>query len=108
MIRERLLGVRERRAQLVERIATQRGEVFRIVEKLDRAAGWLDRVRSIGRRVLAHPLLIAGGVVLLVALRPRKVGRLLVTAYSLWRGWRTLRAGFDGFLPARAGPRTPY
>ncbi len=108
MIRERLLGVRERRAQLVERIAAQRGEVFLIVEKLDRAAGWIDRVRSIGHRVLAHPLLIAAGVVLLVALRPRKIGRLLVTAYSLWRGWRTLRDGFDRFIPARRATRRAY
>ena len=108
MMRERLLSLRERRAVLIGRIETQRGQVFRLVDKADRVTAWVDRARAIGRRVRAHPLWVAGGVALLVALRPRQVGKLLVPGLSLWRGWRTVRAMIDRFVPAQPRARRAY
>lgn len=100
MMRERLIALRERRAQLVARAETQRGEIFALFERADRVAAWFDRARDIGRGMRANPAWIAAAVALLIALRPRRAFRLAVTGYSLWRGWRRLRATIEQLLPS--------
>jgi len=101
MIREQLLALREKRALLVVRAGEQRDDVLVIVGKLDRAAAWYDRAKAIGRKLRANPLWVAAGVALLVAARPRKALKLFTTAYSLWRGWRNLKALLERFAPAQ-------
>jgi hypothetical protein len=99
MMRERLLEIRERRARLVADAEAQRIEVFALVDKADHVAHWFDRARNLGRRASAHPVWIAAGVALVVAIRPRNAFKLVATGFSLWRGWRTLRATVDRFVP---------
>jgi len=106
MIREQLLALREKRALLVGRAEEQRHDVLVIVARLERAAAWYDRARAMGRKVRANPLWVVAGVALLVAARPRKAVKLFTTAYSLWRGWRSLKALLERYAPApQAVPR---
>lgn len=99
MMREKLLGIRERRAQLVADAAAQRVRVFALVDQADRVAQLFDRARDLARKASAHPVWIATGVALIVALRPRNAFKLVATGFSLWRGWRGLRATIDRFVP---------
>jgi len=98
-MRERLIALRERRAQLIARAETERGEVFALVERADRIAVWFDRARAAGERLRTNPVWIAVGVAFIVALRPRKAFKLALTGYSMWRGWQQLRATIDRLLP---------
>lgn len=102
MIRERLLRLRERRAVLVARAEQQRDAVYGLVVRAETATAWFDRARTLLGKAREHPVWIAVGVALFVALRPRKSLRLLATGFSLWRGWRSLRASLE-----RIGPRQP-
>jgi hypothetical protein len=106
MMRERLLALRERRSLLVAQAAEQRAGAMKFVERLERATAWYERAKSVVLRLRAHPAWVAGGVALLVALRPRKAFKWLATAYSLWQGWRNLRTTLDRFSPAQ--PRRAY
>jgi hypothetical protein len=100
MIREKLLALRERRALLIAQAGEQRSDVLVIVGRVERAASWYDRAKAIGRKLRANPLWVAAGVALLVAVRPRKAAKLFTTAYSLWRGWRSLNRLIERYAPA--------
>lgn len=101
MMRERLLQIRERRATLVADAEAQRMQVFAVLDQADRVAQLFDRARDLARKASAHPVWIAAGVALIVALRPRGTFKLVATGFSLWRGWRSLRATIDRFVPPR-------
>jgi hypothetical protein len=105
LIRERLIALRERRATLVARSEHQREGVAALVGRAEIAFAWIDRVRSIGRTLRAHPAWVAAGVALLVALRPRKMLRLFGTGMTLWRGWRSLRAAYERYVPRQSAVR---
>ena len=108
MMREKLIGLRERRAQLVANADAQRGEVFSLIERADHVAVWVNRVRGIARQVRAHPVWIAAAVALIVALRPRTTFKLLASGYSLWRGWRRIRATIDRIVPTPQRARRAF
>ena len=108
MIRERLLAVRERRARLIAKAEGEREAVLATVKRVEAAAAWVDRGRALLRSAREHMVWIAGGVALLVALRPRKALALVLKAYSLWRSWRTLRAMLDRYVPSQAPARRAY
>ncbi len=98
-MRERLLDVRERRSQLVASADLQRVEIFELLRKADHVAHWFDRARDLGRKASTHPVWIAAAVALIVAARPRNTFKLVAAGFSLWRGWRKLRAMIDRFVP---------
>jgi hypothetical protein len=108
MIREKLLALRERRAVLVSQAEAQRAGVMAIAERVERATVWVSRARSVVSTLRAHPLWVAAGVALLVAIRPRQTVKLLVTGFSLWRGWQNLRASLERIAPARSPARRAY
>ena len=108
MIREKLLALRERRSLLIAHCELQRIEVFTIIERVERAAAWIDRAKAIALNLRAHPVWLAAGVALLVAARPRKALKLFATGFSLWRGWRNLRAMMERFAPAHPAARRAY
>lgn len=107
MIREKLIALRERRATLVARSEHQREGVTALVERAEAAFAWVDRARALGRTLRAHPAWVAAGVALLVALRPRKMFKLFGTGLTLWRGWRSLRAAYERYVPRHSAVRTP-
>ena len=108
MIREQLLALRERRALLVADADEQRYAVMAIVGKVEHVTAWYDRARALGRKVRKNPLLVAAGVALFVAVRPRNTLKLAATGFSLWRGWRQLNAVLDRFAPAQPPARRAY
>lgn len=95
MIRERLLALREQRAALVARAEHQREGVHGLIVRAEAATAWFDRARMLLARARAHPMWIAAGVALFVALRPRKAFKWLATGISVWRGWLSLRATLE-------------
>ena len=101
MIREKLIGLRERRALLVARAEHQRAAVAGFVAQAESATLWFDRGRALLTKLKAHPVWIAAGVALLVALRPRKAFKWLATGFSMWRGWLKLQATLERFAPAQ-------
>ena len=105
MIRERMLVLRERRATLVAQGDSQRAELFALVERVDRATAWIGRAKAIALKARSHPLSLAAGVALVVALRPRRMLKLFATGFSLWRGWRNVRSMLDRYVPSRPAAR---
>jgi hypothetical protein len=105
VIREKLIALRERRALLVSRAEYQREGVIAIVERAEVAMAWFDRARAFGRTLRANPLWVVAGVAVLVALRPRRMFKLFATGFSLWRGWRSLRASIERYVPRQAPVR---
>lgn len=79
----RLALLARRRALLVEAAERQRASVAAI------ARPWSRPGERLGAVLKAHPLLIAGSVALVVALRPRRIGRWLAKG---WMAWRTLQS----------------
>lgn len=108
MIREQLLAVREKRARLVADADEQRNALMAVVKKVARATVWYDRAKAFGRKVRRNPLLLAAGVALVVAVRPRNALKLAATGISLWRGWRQINAVLDRFAPAQPPARRAY
>lgn len=112
MMRERLIALRERRAQLVAKSEAQRREVFALVNRVDHFAAWFDRAREAGQAVRRNPAWLAvGGALslgLFVALRPGKTFKLVAAGVSLWRGWRRLRVAIDRFVPTQPATRRAY
>ena len=106
MIRERLIALRERRAALVARSEHQREAVAELVGRVETLCAWVERARSLGRTLRAHPAWVAAGVALIVALRPRKMFKLFGTGLTLWRGWLRLRAAYERYVPRQSAVRT--
>lgn len=106
MIRERLISLRERRAHLVAQAEIQRAGVLAMVERAELATAWFDRASAFARWLRGQPVLIAAGVVLLVALRPRKALRWFASGVSLWRGWKSLRAIIERLAPRQTPARS--
>ena len=105
MIREKLIALRERRALLVARAEHQRESVVAFVDRAEAATAWFDRAQSLLHRAREHPVWVAAGVALLVATRPRKALKWLVTGFSVWRSWRSFRAALDRIAPAHPSAR---
>lgn len=104
MIRERLLLLRERRAVLIAHAEDQRTSVDSIVRRVERATAWIEKVKSVGRTLRAHPLWVVAGLALVAAARPRGVFKMAAAGFSLWRGWRRVSVLLDQ-LASRPAPR---
>ena len=93
MMRGRLLLLAERRATLAARAGAERESLAAFMARTDRPVLMANRALAAGRRLLdelrRQPLLVAAGVALLVALRPR---RALGWALKGWTVWRTVRS----------------
>lgn len=94
MTRERLLALSEHRAHLVERAAAEREALAALLAHTDAAAQWLSLGGAAIASLRRRPLWVAGGIMLLFALRPTRTLRWLASAWSLWRIYRTARAGW--------------
>jgi hypothetical protein len=81
----RLMAITRRRAMLVAQTAAQRGELGRWVQPWRTPLAFVDRGIVLARRVRAHPLALAVGVLLLLRLG---FGGWSVWAGRLWAGWQ--------------------
>lgn len=92
MTRERLIELRERRAELVVRAEAEREAIASLIARTDVAVQWYEAGIAAGAELRRHPAWIAGGVGLLFALRPKRVLKWLASGWSLWRVYRGARA----------------
>jgi hypothetical protein len=107
-MRERLLALAERRAQLRARAQAERASLTSLLAPADAAANLAASVIRVARNVIdqaaRHPLLTVAGVALLAALRPRRALVWLGRGWSLWRLYRGARGLWLRFAaPAPAG-----
>ena len=107
-MRERLLALAEKRAQLVARAQSERVTLSALLVPADRAASLVASAVNLGRGLAAqaarYPLLVIAGVVLLAALRPRRAVRWLARGWSLWRLYRGAYGWWQRFNAAPASP----
>jgi YqjK-like protein len=93
MMRGRLLLLAERRAGLAARASAERESLAAFMARTDKPVRIAASALAAGRRLLdearRQPLLVAAGVALLIALRPR---RALGWALKGWTLWRTVRS----------------
>jgi hypothetical protein len=88
----RLTAITRRRAALVAQAAVQRSELDRWVQPWQTTLAFVDRGIVLARRVRAHPLALAIGVLLLLRLG---FGGWSVWAGRLWAGWQIYQSLHD-------------
>ena len=107
-MRERLLALAEKRALLIARAQSERATLSALLVPVDRAASLVASAVNLGRSLAAqaarYPLLMVAGVVVLVALRPRRAIRWLARGWSLWRLYRGAHGWWQRFNAAPASP----
>jgi YqjK-like protein len=89
-VNERLFAIEVRRTRLIERAARERGDVAYAVQSLSGPFGFIDRCVGVVRFVVARPPLIAGVMLVLVLLRPRRAFKWAQRAFGLWQSYRWL------------------
>ena len=87
-----LTEIVRRRAALVAQAAAQRSELGRWVQPWQTPLALVDRGIALARRVRAHPLALAIGVLLLFRLGS---GRWSAWAGRLWTGWQIYQSLYD-------------
>jgi len=87
-----LTAINRRRAALVAQAAAQRSELGRWVRPWQKPLALADRGIALARRVRAHPLALAIGVLVLVRLG---LGRWSVWAGRFWTGWQIYQSLHD-------------
>lgn len=103
MMRARLIGLAERRAQLLQRAQSEREHLAALVTRGDGALAWLETGRRMLQELGRRPLIIVAVAALLVALRPRRALKWLASGWSLWRLYRQASRWWQR-LDAAAGP----
>lgn len=88
---KRLIALAERRERLVALAALQRSEFSRHLSPVKAGCAVADKGVLALRYLQQHPVLVAGGVGLLVALRPRKAFGWLKRGWFAWRMVQKLR-----------------
>ena len=96
--RAKLLELAERRSRLVERARTEREQLARAFAGTDTAASLLARAGRIVEGIRQQPLVVAAGVALLVALRPRRALGWLMKGWSAWRLYRGAQRWWRQFV----------
>lgn len=103
-MRERLIALRVRRASLGARAEAERSALEGWLVRTDRWSRWAGAGASLLGELRRSPLLITGAMLLLFALRPKRVLGWAFRAWSLWQVARRMRASWRRLAPA-ANPR---
>ena len=91
MTRSRLIALAQQRTLLVGRARVEREHLGAVAARIESKFWWVDAAHRGVDRVRRHPLLLAAGFVLLVALRPRGAVKLLASSWSLWQLYQRAR-----------------
>lgn len=81
----KLLELAERRAMLVSRAAAQRKELAQALTPWHGPLAVVDRGVSVFRYLRQHPALLAGAMVGVAVLRPKRVFSLVRSGWVAWR-----------------------
>jgi hypothetical protein len=110
-MRERLLSLAENRARLRERAQAERDQLAALLAPMDAAASVAASLYRAGQRVAGearrYPLVAVAGVVLLVALRPRRALAWLARGWSLWRLYRGASGVWQRFAQSAGSAGAP-
>jgi hypothetical protein len=93
---KRLVELAERRERLVAQAALQRTEFSRCLAPVKAGCKVADRGVMVLRYLQQHPVLVAGMVGLLVALKPRKAFSWMKRGWFAWRMVQKLRQRLAG------------
>jgi hypothetical protein len=83
--------LRDRQNRLLHRSAGLRAQARAQLQQLQPAFSLGDRVLGVGLWLRRNPLYLAGGLLLLVAFKPRTSLRALGRMWSVWRSWQGAR-----------------
>ncbi|MBW8077776.1 MAG: hypothetical protein GJU76_06830 [Gallionella sp.] len=86
---KKMIGVMRHRAELLARIAGQRGQVVELGTRWQVPLALADQGLIAAHYVRSHPVLIAA-VAALVAMRRRGVAGMARGAWRLWKTYRTV------------------
>jgi len=100
--RERLIRIAERRARLQERARAERESLAALIARSDEWTDVLQGARRVAEELRRQPWIVAAGVALLVALRPRRALGWLMKGWTAWRIYRGARRWYAQFA-ARSG-----
>jgi hypothetical protein len=84
---EKLLGLTQRRGELLARIAVQREEMAEIEAEWNAPLALADQGVAAVRFLRHHPLLVAGAMALFV-IRRHSVAGLMWGVWRVWKGYR--------------------
>jgi hypothetical protein len=107
MTRDRLIALTQQRTRLVGRARVERQHLSTVAARIESKFRWVDAVHKGVDRVRRHPLLLAAGIVLLVALRPRGAVKLLASGWSLWQLYQRARRLWTVAEALAAGAAAP-
>jgi hypothetical protein len=84
---EKLLGLTQRRSELLARIAVQREEMAEIEAEWNAPLALADQGMAAVRYLRHHPFLVAGAMAFFVISRHRVAG-LMWGVWRVWKGYR--------------------
>jgi hypothetical protein len=93
----KLIELAEKRAALVARVAAQRAELSQALSSWRAPLTAVDQSWALVRYLGKYPLLLAGAVAFLVAVRPFRMAKWLPPGWLLWRIAR-MALGAKGIL----------
>jgi hypothetical protein len=91
-VEQRLVELSRRRAELVARSASQRGELADIGHAWRVPMAIVDQGVTVWRFVRGHPALLVGLGVAFAVARPRRAVKWLQRGWTVWRFFRGLAA----------------
>lgn len=98
-------AARQRQQRLQARSSLLRQRLADDVQVLQRPLALADQVRRGWQWLRTHPEALAGGVLLLALLRPRRAWRLASRAWAGWQLWRRLQRLQQGWTARTQPPR---
>jgi hypothetical protein len=97
-MRERLIELAERRARLQAQARVEREDLGAFVGRVDQALALLDPLRRVIAELRRQPWIVAGGVALLFALRPKRTLGWLMKGWTAWRLYRSAQRWWRHYI----------
>jgi len=89
-VNQRLAVIETKRARLLERAAREREDVAQTLQFWSQPLAFIDRCVAALRYVIARPPLVAGAMLVVALVRPRRTLKWARRAFGMWQGYRWL------------------